>query len=79
MKPYRMESHLYNKHIPLIPKLVNGLIRFIHNCAIYSETKIDKVNQFDYSGIGVVTHGDAVIGKDCVTGASLTLKVRAFS
>lgn len=63
MKLYRVGSHLYNKYMPLIPKLVNGLIRFIHNYAIYSETKIDKDNQFGYGGIGVLIHKCAVIEK----------------
>ncbi|MEY8197659.1 MAG: hypothetical protein RPS47_00275 [Colwellia sp.] len=73
MKLYRLGNYLHSKKIPLFPKIINGLIRIIHNCAIYSETKIGKGTQFGYGGIGVVIHKNAVIGANCIIGSNVTI------
>lgn len=79
MKLYRAGNYFYNKHTPLIPKLINGLIRFIHNCAIYSETKIGVGTQFGYGGIGVVIHKRSVISERVVIGTNVTVGSRSRS
>lgn len=79
MKLYRLGNYLHSKKIPGLPKIVNGFIRIIHNCAIYSETKIGKGTLFGYGGIGVVIHRNAVIGNDCVIGTNVTIGGRSKS
>jgi serine O-acetyltransferase len=77
MKLYRIGNYFHILNVPIIPTLVNGLIRLIHNCAIYSETSIGKGTQFGYGGIGVVIHKNAIIGNNCVIGTNVTVGGRS--
>ena len=79
MKLYRLGNYLHNKKVPLLPKIMNAFIRIIHNCAVYSETKIGKGTQFGYGGIGVVIHKHVVIGSNCVIGTNVTIGGRSKS
>ena len=76
---YKLGNKLHNCRIPFLPKVVNALIRLIHNCAIYSETQIGKGTIFGYGGIAVVIHKRTVIGKDCVIGSNVTIGGRSRS
>ena len=76
---YKVGHKLHRFNVPLLPKIINGLIRIIHNCAIYSETKIGGGTTFGYGGIGVVIHKRAVIGKNCVIGTNVTIGGRSKS
>jgi len=77
MKMYRAGNYFYNRNIPFIPKLVNGLIRLIYNCAIYSKTSIGQGTIFGYGGIAVVIYKRAVIGENCVIGTGVTIGGRS--
>lgn len=79
MKLYRLGNYLYSKKVLLLPRIINVLIRVVHNCAIYSETKIGKGTQFGYGGIGVVIHKRAVLGENCVIGTNVTIGGRSKS
>ena len=81
MKLYQFGNYLHNKKIPILPKIINGFIRIIHNCAIYSETEIGKGTQFGYGGIGVVIHKHSVIGDNVyiATGAKILGDIRIGS
>jgi serine O-acetyltransferase len=79
MKLYRLGNFAYNKNIPLLPPVCDLLIRLIHNCAVYSNTKIGAGTTFGYSGIGVVIHKKAVIGQNCVIGTNVTIGGRSKS
>lgn len=79
MKLYRLGNYCYRKNIPIIPKVINILIRVIYRCAIYSETSIGKRTLFGYGGIGVVIHKRAVIGENCVIGTNVTIGGRTKS
>lgn len=76
---YRLGNKLYRFKIPLIPKVINGLIRLVHNCAIYSETQIGKGTKFGYGGIAVVIHKRSVIGENCIIGSNVTIGGRSKS
>ncbi|MGK0247671.1 MAG: serine O-acetyltransferase [Oleispira sp.] len=73
MKLYRIGNYFHRHNIPIIPTLINGLIRLIHNSAVYSETRIGKGTFFGYGGIAVVVHKGAVIGEDCMIGSNVTI------
>jgi serine O-acetyltransferase len=73
MKLYRIGSYFYRHKIPVIPKVVNVLIRLIHNSAVYSETEIGKGTVFGYGGIAVVVHKGAIIGDGCMIGSNVTI------
>tara|TARA_R110001592_G_scaffold148193_1_gene372971 strand:- start:2835 stop:3266 length:432 start_codon:yes stop_codon:yes gene_type:complete len=76
---YRLGNKLHNNRIPFLPKVINGLIRLIHNCAIYSETQIGEGTIFGYGGIAVVIHKRTVIGKNCIIGSNVTIGGRSRS
>lgn len=76
---YRVGNYLYRKKVPVIPKLINFLIRLLHNCAVYSETSIGVGTTFGYGGIAVVIHKRSVIGKNCMIGSNVTIGGRSKS
>ena len=76
---YRVGNTLHKNGIPILPKIINGLIRVIHNCAIYSETNIGKNSSFGYGGIAVIVHKRAVIGENCRIGSNVTIGGRSKS
>jgi serine O-acetyltransferase len=76
---YRVGNWLYRKKVPLLPVVVNGLVRIVHNCAIYSQTEIGDGTIFGYGGIGVVIHKRARIGRNCVIGTNVTVGGRSKS
>jgi len=73
MRLYHIGNYLYRHKIPLLPKLINIMIRLIHNSAVFSETDIGENTTFGYGGIGVVIHKRAKIGRDCKIGTSVTI------
>lgn len=73
MRLYHIGNYLYRHKIPLLPKLINIMIRLIHNSAVFSETDIGENTTFGYGGIGVVIHKRAKIGRNCKIGTSVTI------
>ncbi|QIL86092.1 serine acetyltransferase [Vibrio sp. HDW18] len=76
---YRVGHIAYQHKVPLLPQLCNVLIRLIHNCAIYSQSKIGRGTVFGYGGIAVVIHRRCVIGSQCVIGSNVTIGGRSRS
>ncbi|MGF1760322.1 serine acetyltransferase [Photobacterium sagamiensis] len=76
---YRIGNNLHRKGIPIIPKLINLLIRLIHNSAVYCETNIGNGTKLGYGGIAVVIHKRTVIGQNCVIGSGVTIGGRSRS
>jgi len=76
---YKVGSWFYRKKCSVIPKFFNGLIRRLHNSAVYSETVIGKGTVFGYGGIAVVIHKRTVIGENCVIGTCVTIGGRSKS
>lgn len=73
MKLYRIGNNLFSKNIPILPKLCDGLIRLVHNSAVFSQTKIGAGTVFAYGGIGAVIHRRCEIGENCVIGSNVTI------
>ena len=73
MKLYNIGNCLHRYKVPLLPKIINFLIRLIHNSAVFSETAIGKNTIFAYGGIGVVIHKRAKIGANCIIGSNVTI------
>lgn len=76
---YRLGNKLHYYKVPFLPKVMNGLIRLIHNCAVFSETQIGQGTQFGYGGIAVVIHKRTIIGKNCMIGSNVTIGGRSRS
>lgn len=73
MMLYHMGNWCYRHKLPILPKVFDGLIRVIHNCAVYSANDIGEGTIFGYGGIGVIIHKKARIGKKCVIGSNVTV------
>jgi serine O-acetyltransferase len=74
---YRIGNYLYKHRIPLLPRLIDLLIRLVHNCAVFSETNIGATTKLAYGGIGVVIHKRCIIGKRCLIGQNVTIGGRS--
>lgn len=73
IKLYRIAHKLYQKHIPLLPKIFYRLIYFINNSHLHYETEVGEGTTLAYGGVGVVIHKNAVIGKNCVIESNVTI------
>lgn len=73
IKFYRIAHTLYQKHIPLLPKVFYRLIYFVNNCHLHYQTEVGEGTILAYGGVGVVIHKDAVIGKNCVIESNVTI------
>jgi serine O-acetyltransferase len=69
----RVGHWFYRKRIPLVPFLVDALIRVLFRCVVFSQTEIGRGTVFGYGGIAVVVHKRAVIGRNCMIGPRVTI------
>ena len=70
---YRIGNWCYRKKIPVVTKIFDGLIRIIHNSAVYSDTSIGEGTVFGYGGIALIIHKHATVGRNCVIGGNVTI------
>ncbi|MBB4118415.1 serine O-acetyltransferase [Mesonia hippocampi] len=70
---YYLAHKLYQKRIPVLPKLIKLLCFLIYNSSIPYECSLGKGTRFAYSGIGVVLHKRTVMGKNCMIGTQVTV------
>ena len=70
-KLYKMERWLYLHHVPLLPKIVKGLIYILHNCSIPYEAEIGDNCKFLYGGIGCVISKKTKIGNHVIIGTNV--------
>ena len=73
VKLYYAAHWLYKHKIPILPKLLQGMIFLIFNSKIPYNCEIGKGTKFGYGGIAVVIHQDAKIGKNCIIGTCVTI------
>lgn len=66
-------NKLYQKNIPLLPRLMQQLNRFIFACDIPRSVKIGEGTIFAHSGLGCVIHSNAKIGKNCKIQQNVTI------
>jgi len=77
IKVHRISHALYKRKVPILPRVFRFIIFLLYNSDIPSSVIIGKGTLFGHSGIGVVIHQDAVIGKDCVIGQGITIGGRS--
>jgi serine O-acetyltransferase len=70
---YKISNKLFNWGVPLLPKIVKGLIFLIYNSSIPYQCIIGSGSTFAYGGIAVVLHKRTVIGKKCIIGTNVTI------
>ena len=70
-KLYKAERWMYLHHIPLMPKVIKGVIYLIHNSSIPYEAEIGKDCKFLYGGIGCVISKKTKIGNHVIIGTNV--------
>lgn len=74
---YRIERWLFKKHVPFLPKIVQGLIFLLFNTKISPDSEIGKGTYFVCKGISTVLIPGTIIGDNCVLGLRFST-VRQF-
>jgi len=69
---HRIAHGLHNSHVPVVPQMMDYLIRLLFACWLPHTARIGRRAVLGYGGLGVVIHGEAQIGDDvhidqCVT------------
>ena len=70
-KMYRVERWLYLHHVPVLSKIIKGLIYIIHNSSIPYEAEIGENCKFLYGGIGCVISKKTKIGNHVIIGTNV--------
>lgn len=65
---YYIARWLYEKHVPLLPKIIQLLIFLIYNSKLPPSAKIGKGSFLVCKGIGVVIIDNAILGEGCRIG-----------
>lgn len=63
----------HQRHIPLVPRLIEFMIFAMFNCVLRAETKFGRSVRLAYKGLGVVIHKRAVIGDNVLIGTCVTI------
>ncbi len=77
IKIHRISHALYQKKIPVLPRLFRFIIFLMYNSDIPPSVSIGKTTLFGHSGIGVVLHQKTVIGEGCIIGQGCTVGGRS--
>lgn len=56
----------YKKRYRHLAYVINVMKRILFSCNIPSSCEIDKTVKFSHSGIGVIIHSDAKVGKNTI-------------
>lgn len=68
---YRIARWLYLRKIPILPKIIRGLIYILYNCKVPYENTIGKGTYFICRGIGVALVEGTEIGDYCRIGINV--------
>lgn len=74
---YRVARWMYEKKVPILPKVIYYLQYLIFNCHLPYQATLGKGTVFSYGGIACVIHDRSVIGENCIIGARVTLGGRS--
>ena len=71
---YNFTFFLYQLKIPIIPKILNILfVRLLFGCQISLGAKLGKGTVLGYGGLGIVIHDRAIIGKNVIINAGVSI------
>lgn len=70
---YRLGFWLKTKKVPVLPRIIEGLIYILFNCTIPLSAKIGKGTYCSHRGMAVVIHKNSIIGDNCIIGTSVVL------
>lgn len=61
---HRIAYGLHNRHVPVVPQMMDYLIRLLFCCWLPHTARIGRRAVLGYGGLGIVIHGEAQIGDD---------------
>jgi serine O-acetyltransferase len=70
---YRLSHYLYQKNIPVLPKLLYYIQFLLYNSSLPPSVQIGSNTIIAYGGIGIVVHGRSIIGSNCLLGQGITI------
>src|SRR3954470_18284315 len=70
---HRLAHALHARGIPDLPHVLYRLIFLLFNSSIPASTRIGEGSWLGYGGMGVVIHGDAVIGRNVFLAHQVTI------
>lgn len=73
MKSIRLMQKLRQKHIPVLPKIIQWFIRITCSADIPLDIKIGQNSVLKHNGLGVVLHEKALIGRDVILMQNVTI------
>lgn len=65
LKLHQISHYCHKRRIPIVPRVLKGIIYVVFGCVIPPECEIGAGTRFWHSGLGVVLHPNARIGKNC--------------
>ena len=74
---YRAANSFYRYRIPLLPRLLQAIIFLLFNSYIPYQAKIGTGTKIGHRGIGVIINRDAVIGRNVLIRAHVTIGKKA--
>lgn len=69
----KFASKLQVAHVPVLPKLIYIIQFLVFISSVPPTVQIGRGTRFAYGGIGVVIHGECIIGSGCTIGQGVTL------
>ena len=72
-KLYYIMRKLYLRKVPILPQLIQILIRVVYACEVFPSTDIKEGVKFCHKGLGCVIHEHAVIEKNVMIFQNVTL------
>jgi len=79
VKLFYLAKKCRRMHIPLIPKLMELILRYICGCEIHSVMEVGEGLQLPHNGLGVVINPNTVIGNNVKIHQNVTLGGREGS
>ena len=70
---YRIAMQLRRWHVPVLPVMIQYMIRLVFGCHISLGARIGKYTHLAYGGLGTVIHSDCVIGENVYIGTNVTI------
>jgi serine O-acetyltransferase len=74
---HRLAYRLHLANVPVIPRLIDGVIFLLFNSVIHHTTSIGDGTRCGYRGMSVLIHKNAVIGRDVMIGAHVVIGGRS--
>ena len=73
IKLYRIANYLHQRHIPLLPKIIQRISYLLFNAHIPYQATIGGGTILGYGGMGIVIHTNAIIGRSCMILQQVTI------